>query len=438
MKGIIIIEVESVEVCRYSTMEKWVTISVLGRGRFGCCYLVQQENSTSFACLKTIKDEERSSFRDRVHRLRFEYELLLSFHHHHRPSDGNATDSAFPFVIRTSGWQEPTDKSLSPGLLLSLGEYGTLAQHVRHGSISLALARLYCSEICCALHHLHTYPAGPIVHRDIKASNILLDSRGHCLLSDFGAAKVLSHSSASTSASLRTRTMPIGTEHALAPEMVACLSSDAGGGSYDESVDYWALGILCFEMLTSGGLPAFRDRQTLSLPRVKAAVDALRWSERADIPTDQVSTGNWTAYWQFSAVDDLFTMHFPPTGFASFYPPERIAGWSLEKLASLLHIDEEASLRAAHTFIGDMLTVSPSARRARARSMTSSPGGSTWIYPADSDAFQRLSTRPVALDNRLGCIETLQHLRRQASSTAAGNDDPSAGAGPHAAVFDAF
>eukprot|EP01033_Poteriospumella_lacustris_P012402 gene12402-8877_t len=142
-------------------MEKWVTVSVLGRGRFGCCHLVQQENSTSFACLKTITENERNAFGDRVRRLRFEYELLLSFHHHHRHSDGapTATDSAFPFVVRISGWQESNEESLSPGLLLSLGENGTLAQHVRHGSVSLALARLYCSEICCALHHLHAYPA---------------------------------------------------------------------------------------------------------------------------------------------------------------------------------------------------------------------------------------------------------------------------------------
>lgn len=430
-------------------MEKWVPVSVLGRGRFGCCHLVRQENSTSFACLKTITitENERNSFSDRARRLRFEYELLLSFHHHHSHShshsDGapTATDSAFPFVVRTSGWQASNEESPSPGLLLSLGENGTLAQHVRHGSVSLATARLYCSEICCALHHLHAYPAGPIVHRDIKASNILLDSRGHCLLSDFGAAKVLSHSSASLSSSpsSRTRTMPIGTEHALAPEMVACLSPDAGGDGYDESVDYWALGILCFELLTGGGLPAFRDRQTLSLPRIEAAVDALRWSELADAAADKSSAGSWTTWWQFSAVDDLFTTHFPSSRFASSYPPERIAGWSLEKLASLLHMDEEASLRAAHTFVVQMLTVSPSERRARARSMASTAGGSTWIYPADSEAFQRLSTRPVALDSRLGCVETLQHLRRQASPSAAGTDDPSAaGTDPHEAVFAAF
>eukprot|EP01033_Poteriospumella_lacustris_P014715 gene14715-10525_t len=425
-------------------MEKWVTVSVLGRGRFGCCHLVQQENenSTSFACLKTITENERNSFGDRVRRLRFEYELLLSFHHHHSHShsDGapTATNSAFPFVIRTSGWQESKEESLSPGLLLSLGENGTLAQHMRHGSVSLALARLYCSEICCALHHLHAYPAGPIVHRDIKASNILLGSRGHCLLSDFGAAKVLSHSPASSSSS-RTRTMPIGTEHALAPEMVACLSPDAGGDGYDESVDYWALGILCFELVTGGGLPAFRDSQTLSLPRIEAAVDALRWDKLVDAAADKSSVGNWTAWWQFSAVDDLFTTHFPSSRFASSYPPERIAGWSLEKLASLLHMDEETSLRAAHAFIVAMLTVSPSERRARARSMASTAGGSTWIYPADSEAFQRLSTRPVALDSRLGCVETLQHLRRQASPSAAGTDDPSAaGVDPHEAVFAAF
>lgn len=326
-------------------MEKWAIVSVLGRGRFGCCYLVQQEASASFACLKTVAESDNKAPVGRIGRLRLEYELLLSLHHHCSGGAPQSGDSAFPFVIRTAGWREPQEESSPRGLLLTLGEHGTLAQHMCHGSISLALARLYCSEICCALQHLHAYPAGPIVHRDIKASNVLLDGRGHCLLSDFGAAKVLSHATPSDSGrSSRTRTMPIGTEHTLSPEMVACLSTSSGDEGYDESVDFWALGMLCFELLTGGALPAFRDRQTLTLSRIEAAVDAVRWSKLVDATDTTPSAGTWAAYWQFSAVDDLFTTHFPAARFASSYPPERIAGLSLEKLASLLHSDEEASL----------------------------------------------------------------------------------------------
>lgn len=47
-------------------------------------------------------------------------------------------------------------------------------------------ARIYLAEILIAIEELHK---NGIVHRDIKPENVLIDSRGHACLSDFGLAK---------------------------------------------------------------------------------------------------------------------------------------------------------------------------------------------------------------------------------------------------------
>jgi serine/threonine protein kinase len=93
------------------------------------------------------------------------------------------------------------------------------------------VARFYASEIVVALEYLHSQG---IVYRDLKPENILLASDGHVKVTDFGFAKKLDANSATL-----TR---CGTPEYMAPEIV----QQTGHGF---PVDWWALGILCFEML---------------------------------------------------------------------------------------------------------------------------------------------------------------------------------------------
>ena len=53
-------------------------------------------------------------------------------------------------------------------------------------------ARVYCAELVVALAAVHD--AGGGVYRDMKAHNVVLDADGHCVLVDFGLAKVLQFS----------------------------------------------------------------------------------------------------------------------------------------------------------------------------------------------------------------------------------------------------
>ena len=86
------------------------------------------------------------------------------------------------------------------------------------------------------------------MHRDLKLENILIDNKGYCKIIDYGLAKVLKESELAQSY--------CGTPEYLAPEMV-----DYSG--HDKTVDWWALGILMYEMLI-GVTPFFnRNRQVL-------------------------------------------------------------------------------------------------------------------------------------------------------------------------------
>jgi serine/threonine protein kinase len=93
-----------------------------------------------------------------------------------------------------------------------------------------------------ALHRAH------VVHRDVKASNVMLDEDGTALLTDFGLAKGEGYS---------ILTLPgkvVGTLDYLAPELVR-------GEPATPSTDIYALGCLVFECLS--GHPPFAGRPLL-------------------------------------------------------------------------------------------------------------------------------------------------------------------------------
>lgn len=116
-------------------------------------------------------------------------------------------------------------------------------------------AQFYAAEVVLGLEFLHEHG---IMYRDLKLDNLLLDAKGHIKIADFGLCKlgvcaraglvcawadplIVSCPTGMVDSESRTRTF-CGTPEFIAPEV---LLQD----SYTCAVDWWALGVLVFEML---------------------------------------------------------------------------------------------------------------------------------------------------------------------------------------------
>eukprot|EP00559_Dactyliosolen_fragilissimus_P008241 CAMPEP_0184858102 /NCGR_PEP_ID=MMETSP0580-20130426/3209_1 /TAXON_ID=1118495 /ORGANISM="Dactyliosolen fragilissimus" /LENGTH=807 /DNA_ID=CAMNT_0027354045 /DNA_START=336 /DNA_END=2759 /DNA_ORIENTATION=+ len=187
---------------------------ILGVGTFGKVWLVSHKKTYKPYALKMLNKREIIGHHQ-VEGVIREKNIMSSIDH--------------PFVVNLiCTFQD--DRSLY--MLIELVQGGELFSvihtEVRDG-IPNPNARFYAACILESLAHLHHRH---ICYRDLKPENILIDAHGYGVLVDLGFAKIVMD---------KTYTL-CGTPEYLAPEIILSKGHDKG-------VDYWAFGVLIYEML---------------------------------------------------------------------------------------------------------------------------------------------------------------------------------------------
>lgn len=140
-----------------------------------------------------------------------------------------------PFLVKMSYIFQTEDKVFFVMNFVRGGELFNLLSKERR--LSEDTVKFYTIQIVLAIGYLHKQG---IIYRDIKPENILINEDGYLALTDFGLAKTIKLNELAKTF--------CGTPEYLAPEVIK-----ETGHSY--SVDWWAIGILIYEMIV--GFPPF-------------------------------------------------------------------------------------------------------------------------------------------------------------------------------------
>ncbi len=136
-----------------------------------------------------------------------------------------------------------------PYIIMPFMPGGTLSEYIaEHGCLTLHEAQWYLEQISSALDYAHGHGC---VHCDVKPANILLDSDGSVLLSDFGIAHMMRRDIIAEQSPTKTPGTLMGTPDYISPEQ-------ALGQPLDGRTDIYSLGITLFYLLV-GRLPFVAD-----------------------------------------------------------------------------------------------------------------------------------------------------------------------------------
>jgi serine/threonine protein kinase/tetratricopeptide (TPR) repeat protein len=206
----------------------------IGHGAMGVIYRARQRHSRRIVAVKRVLTYDTES-REALVRFRREAEAAASLDH---PNilpiyEVSETEHGLPFF----------SMKFATG-----GSLRDLAASLRHEPRECV--RLM-AKVARATQYAHRQG---ILHRDLKPGNILLDSRGEPLVSDFGLAKWLD-----TKTDLTATLTAFGTPGYIAPEQAGAASN------LTPAADIYSLGAILFELLS--GRPPFVGANALSVIR---------------------------------------------------------------------------------------------------------------------------------------------------------------------------
>ncbi|XP_064314789.1 serine/threonine-protein kinase 10 isoform X1 [Phalacrocorax carbo] len=197
--------------------EVWEVLGELGDGAFGKVYKAKNKETGALAAAKVIETKSEDELEDYM----VEIEILATCDHRH--------------IVKLLGAYYWDGKlwimiEFCPG-----GAVDAIMLELDRG-LTEPQIQVICRQMLEALHYLH---CKKIIHRDLKAGNVLLTQDGDIKLADFGV-------SAKNIKTLQKRDSFIGTPYWMAPEVVMCETMK--DTPYDYKADIWSLGITLIEM----------------------------------------------------------------------------------------------------------------------------------------------------------------------------------------------
>lgn len=228
---------------RYDTLDSAVTrergptvlggqyriLKKLGKGGMGVVYLAEDmEMDDRLVAIKVLPPELSDNERA-VENLRREARIAIDLTHRN--------------IIRLYGFHSDGDMKF---LVMEYVDGQNLEQKLarsKDGKLRLEEMLPIIEKVAVALDHAHSQRPR-VIHRDLKPSNIMLGKDGVVKLLDFGIAREMKDSFASTSGSLKVA----GTPPYMSPEQVR-------GKAPSPAMDIYSLGVVCYECLR--GRPPF-------------------------------------------------------------------------------------------------------------------------------------------------------------------------------------
>ncbi|KAJ5076051.1 serine/threonine-protein kinase [Anaeramoeba ignava] len=263
------------------TVKDFQLIKVIGKGAFGLVCLVREKDTNEIFAMKMLNKKTMIEQGQAVH-VKTERDFLAT--------------ANVPWVVALYySFQDENNLYLImeyvPG-----GDMMTLL--INKNILSEELTRFFVAETVLAVEAMHKLA---YIHRDLKPDNLLIDASGHIKLTDFGLSKELKNidntmdtlktkkdeysiletdkfrsqielRNASVKARRQLVFSTVGTPDYIAPEVF----SKTG---YNDSCDWWSLGVIMFEMLC--GYPPFSAKS-----RRETFLKIQNWKKYLVFPSD--------------------------------------------------------------------------------------------------------------------------------------------------------
>lgn len=206
-----------VQINRKVGLDDFNLLAVLGKGNFGKVMLAEEKYTNELYAIKILKKRFVLD-NDEVESTRSEKRIFLT-----------ANQERHPFLVNLHSTFQTVTR------IYYVMEYvsgGDLMMHIQREQFTEARAKFYACEVLLALEYFHKHG---IIYRDLKLDNIMLCLDGHIKLADYGLCKENMWNNNTTNTFC-------GTPEFMAPEILL-------ENRYGRAVDWWAFGVLMYEML---------------------------------------------------------------------------------------------------------------------------------------------------------------------------------------------